>query len=435
MEILIAIIILMITLLMGVSVPACFGAAIIFIMISLGHMPKSLIPVGFSKLNTLVLLAIPLFILAGGLIEKGKIGKALVEFVEIFIGRIKGGLGIVTVISCGVFGAISGSAAATLSCIGAIMFPKLKEAKYEGGFASALIVNAAPLGLLIPPSSIQILYAWSSGQSVLACFLATIVPGIILITCLSLINIFYARKNPEMLEAYNEAMEKSKAQPIQVGRRIKTATPAIIMPVIILGGIYAGIMTPTEAAAVAVIYAVPIGMFVYKGLTIKTLKESLAETATTTGVVMVMFFIVMILSRLFVLENLPNKMVDIMLGISENKILLLILINIFMVVIGMLMDDVSGTLLSTPVLLPLVVSLGISPIQFAAILGVNLGMGNVTPPTAPLLYLGGRVCKTKINTMLKPTLIMILFAWIPTLILTTYIPQISLFLPKLFGFM
>ena len=194
-------------------------------------------------------------------------------------------------------------------------------------------------------------------------------------------------------------------------------------------------MTPTEAAAVAVIYAIPVGMYIYKGLTFRTLKDCFIESATTTGVVMVMFFIVMILSRLYVLENLPQKMIDVMLGISESKMVLLILINIFMVIIGMLMDDVSGTLLCTPVLLPLVVSLGISPIQFAAILGVNLGMGNITPPTAPLLYLGGRVTKTPINKMLRPTLVMIVFAWIPTLILTTYVPQLSLFLPKYFGLM
>jgi len=435
MEIIISIIILMATLLLGVPVPACFGAAVAFIMVTLGHMPKSLVPVGFSKLNTLVLLAIPLFIMAGGIIEKGKIGKALVEFVEIFVGKIKGGLGIVAVVSCGVFGAISGSAAATLSCIGAIMFPKLIEAKYDSGFASALLVNAAPLGLLIPPSSIQILYAWSSGQSVLACFLATIVPGLILITLLSIVTFFYAKSNPAMEKHYADSIELNKHSKIGVGTRVKNAIPAILMPVIILGGIYSGVMTPTEAAAVAVIYAIPVGMYIYKGLTFRTLKDCFIESATTTGVVMVMFFIVMILSRLYVLENLPQKMIDVMLGISESKMVLLILINIFMVIIGMLMDDVSGTLLCTPVLLPLVVSLGISPIQFAAILGVNLGMGNITPPTAPLLYLGGRVTKTPINKMLRPTLVMIVFAWIPTLILTTYVPQLSLFLPKYFGLM
>ncbi len=436
MEIIIAILILIITLVIGTPVPASFGVAIVFIVFSLGHKVTSLIPVGFNNLNTVVLLAIPLFILAGGIIEKGKIGKALVEFVEIFVGKIKGGLGIVTVVSCAVFGAISGSAAATLSCIGSIMYPKLKEAHYDEGFAASLISNASPLGLLIPPSSIQILYAWATGQSVLACFLATIIPGIILVIFLSVINIVVCSKNKEMNAYYISKVENAiNEEKKSVIQRTKAGLPALLMPVIILGGIYAGIMTPTEAAAVAVVYAIPIGMFVYKGLTLKTLKESLKESGTTTGAVMVMFFVVMILSRLFVLENLPNKMVTIMLGISENKIILLILINIFMVIIGMLMDDVSGTLLCAPVLLPLILELGVSPIQFAAILGVNLGMGNITPPTAPLLYLGGRTTGVPINKMLKPSLMIIIFAWIPTLLITTYIPQVSLFLPKLFGFL
>ncbi len=434
MVLLLSILILIVALIIGVPIPACFGASCIFIASMLKHIPTSLVPVGYSKLNTVVLLAIPLFILAGGIIEKGKIGKALVEFVELFVGKIKGSLGIVTVISCAVFGAISGSAAATLSCIGSIMYPKLKQAKYEEGFAASLIANASPLGLLIPPSSIQILYAWSTGQSVLACFLSTIIPGLILVLCLSLINCYFSSKNPEMNAMYVEQMAKSQKVTFKDTKgRIFYAIPALIMPVIILGGIYAGVMTPTEAAAVAVIYSIPIGMFVYKGLNLKGLKQSLVDSGTTTGVVMVMFFLVMILSRLFVLENLPNKMVDIMMGVTQNKILILIFVNIFMVLIGMLMDDVSGTLLCAPVLLPLVMKLGVSPVQFAAILGVNLGMGNITPPTAPLLYLGGRVSNVRINKMLKPTLIMILFAWLPTLIITTYIPQISLFLPSLFG--
>ncbi|MFZ5946092.1 MAG: TRAP transporter large permease [Bacillota bacterium] len=433
MELVIAIAILIITLILGVPIPACFGAAVIFIVTTMGHVSASLIPVGFSKLNAIVLLAIPLFILAGGIIEKGKIGKALVEFVELFVGGIRGSLGIVTVVSCAIFGAISGSAAATLSCIGSIMYPKLKEAKYDEGFAAALIANASPLGLLIPPSSIQILYAWSTGQSVLACFLATVIPGVILVISLSIVNVYFSRKNPDMNKVYIETMTQPKSTKLEIRHRIVYAIPALLMPIIILGGIYAGIMTPTEAAAVAVIYAIPIGMFIYKGLNLKGLKDSLVETGTTTGVVMVMFFVVMILSRLFVLENLPTKMADLMMGITENKYIILLFINLFMVIIGMLMDDVSGTLLCAPVLLPLVVALGVSPIQFAAILGVNLGMGNITPPTAPLLYLGGRVSNVRINKMLSPSIIMIIFAWLPTLLLTTYFSELSLFLPRLFG--
>jgi tripartite ATP-independent transporter DctM subunit len=430
----ISILILIATLIIGIPIPACFGAACIFIAICEGQPPSSLIPVGFSKLNALVLLAIPLFILAGGIIERGKLGRALVEFVELFVGKIRGSLGVVTVVSCAVFGAISGSAAATLSCIGSIMYPKLKEARYDEGFAASLIANAAPLGLLIPPSSIQILYAWSTGQSVLACFLATIGPGLVLVFCLSVINIYVSRRNPELLRAYAESMEAKKHQPpVRISKRVLFAIPALMMPVIILGGIYGGVMTPTEAAAVAVVYSIPIGFFVYKGLDMKGLRDSIIDSGTTTGVVMVMFFLVMILSRLYILNNLPKKMVDIMMNISSNRLVILVFVNIFMVIIGMLMDDVSGTLLCAPVLLPLVMELGVSPVHFAAILGVNLGMGNVTPPTAPLLYLGGRVANVGIDRMMKPTLIMIIFAWLPTLILTTYFPSISLFLPKLFG--
>ena len=214
--------------------------------------------------------------------------------------------------------------------------------------------------------------------------------------------------------------------------RTKKAIPALLMPVIILGGIYAGIMTPTEAAAVSVLYAIPVGFFVYKGLTFTSFKEALVDTGTTTGVLMVMFLIVMILSRLFVMENLPNKVIGIFMSVSEDPRIILIMVNIFMVMIGMLMDDVSGTLLCTPLLLPLMVKIGVSPIQFAAILGVNLGMGNITPPTAPLLYLGGRLGKASIKEMLRPTMLMIIFAWMPTLIITTYVPAVSLALPSWF---
>ncbi|MCG8484538.1 MAG: TRAP transporter large permease [Clostridia bacterium] len=431
MELLISILILMVTLIIGVPVPFCFGASVIWLVVTLGYDPSFLLPVGYSKMSSIVLLAIPLFILAGGLIEKGKIGEALVNFVELFVGRIKGGLGAVAVISCAIFGSISGSASATLSCIGSIMFPKLDEAKYPRGLSAALISNAAPLGLLIPPSSIQILYAWIGNQSVLACFLATIVPGLILTVLLCIVNFYFARNNKEIV--IQEPVSKQAYKKMFV-KRTKRVAPAMFMPFVVLGGIYGGIMTPTEAAAVAVLYSVPVGFLVYRGLNMKNFKSALVETATTTGVIMVMFYVVMILSRLFIMENLPNKMIDILTAISPNKYVILVMVNIFMVIIGMLMDDVSGVLLATPVLLPLVTELGVSPVHFAAILGVNLGMGNITPPTAPLLYLGARIGKAKINEMMTPTMAMIIFAWIPTLIITTYFPQVALFLPtKLLG--
>jgi len=434
MALIASIIVLMVCLIVGLCVPAAFGASFSVTALLSDTDFNSLINVGFNKLNTMVLLAIPLFILAGGIIERGKLGTALVEFVQLFVGKIKGGLGIVTVIASAVFGAISGSGAATLACIGGIMYPKLEQDHYNRGFAAALIANSAPLGLLIPPSCIQIMFAWVTGQSVLACFLATIIPGIILAVLLSIVNVVECKKNTKYVEYYEQRLADAVENKKTVGQSIVKAFPALLMPVIVLGGIYAGVMTPTEAASVSVIYSIPVGMFVYKGLTMKGLKDSFRDAGITSAVVMLMMFMVMILSRLYVLQGLPNKMMTLITGITDSKTVVLILVNLFMVVMGMLMDDNSATLLCGPILLPLIQAFGVSPIQFAAILGVNLGMGTITPPAAPLLYLGARTCKVPVKEMLMPSIKIIAFAWVPTLIITTYIPQVSLFLPKLFGY-
>lgn len=427
MEVAIGIIILVVTLVLGIPIPFAFGATIIWLAYSLGFQTDFLLSAGYSQLNSVVLLAIPLFILAGGIMEKGRIGEALIGLVEKFVGRAKGGLGCAAVFACAIFGSISGSASATLSCIGSIMEPRLTKAGYDKGYTAALIAAACPLGLLIPPSSAQILYAWSSNASVLACFTATVIPGVILVILLCVVNIVMARKMPILV---------AEKQPRQVwvhdaGRSTVKAMPALLMPFIILGGIYGGIMTPTEAAAVSVLYAIPVGIIIYRGLTPRGLIDAIAETSTTTGVVMVMFFLVMIMSRLLVMENVPNQIADALLSITDNKYVVLLMVNVFMIIIGMLMDDVSGILLCTPILLPIVTGYGVHPVHFAAILGVNLGMGNITPPTAPMLYLSGRVCGAKINKMLSPITIFIIFAWLPTLLLTTFIPEIALTLPKM----
>ena len=423
-----ALLVLVIALILGVPVPFAFFASVFFLVLTQGYDPSFLLPYGYSKMSNTILLAIPLFILAGGIMEKGKIGEKLVGLVELFVGSIKGGLGVVTVISCAVFGSITGSAAATLSVIGSIMFPRLEKAGYPKGFSAALIANSSVLGMLIPPSSIMILYAWIGNQSVLASFLASIIPGIILMTLLSLVNLVYLRKNPDLV--INEKMD-FKTLSREAKKRTFEASPALVMPLIVLGGIYGGIVTPTEAAAISVVYAIPVGFFIYKGLNRKNFLKVVIDSAVTTGVIMVMLYAVMILSRLYIMEDLPGTIMSVLQSISSNTIVIMLMINVFMIIMGMLMDDVSAVLLCTPILLPIVTQLGISPIQFAAIVGVNLGMGNITPPTAPLLYLAGRIGGAPINEMMKPTFAMLFFAWIPTLLLTTYFPIISTWLPKL----
>ncbi len=418
--------ILCVGLILGMSVPLAFGLTMIYLAFAGGHDVTTLLPSGHWRMNALVLLAIPLFIMAGGLMERGKIAAPLVSLAELFVGRIRGGLSAAAVVASAIFGSISGSASATLTCIGSIMTPQLREAGYPRGISAAIIANSAPLGLLIPPSAIQIIYAWITRQSVLKCFLATIVPGLILVCLLIIVNFVMLRKHKGI-----KTLPPSDNFVADLGRMSWTAFPAFLMPVIILGGIYGGIMTPTEAAGIAVIYAIPVGFFIYKGLTRKNFVEALIDTATTTGVVMVMFFMVMIVSRMLIFEDITGYAQDLVFSISENPIVIMIMINFVLILIGMLMDDVSGILLGAPLLFPIVTELGIDPIQFAAIIGVNLGMGNITPPTAPLLYLGARVGNAPVSEMIGPSLIMIAFAWIPTLLITTYVPEVSLWLPNL----
>ena len=414
-------------LILGMSVPFAFGLTMIYVAFAGDHDVTTLLPSGHWRMNALVLLAIPLFIMAGGIMERGRIAAPLVALAEMFVGRLRGGLSAAAVVASAIFGSISGSASATLTCIGSIMLPQLRAAKYPPGISAAIIANSAPLGLLIPPSAIQIIYAWVTRQSVLKCFLATVVPGLILVVLLIIVNFVMLRKNREI-----ETLPASQSFARDLSKKSGQALPALLMPVIILGGIYGGIMTPTEAAGIAVVYAIPVGFFIYKGLNRGNFAQAIIETATTTGVVMVMFFMVMIVSRLLIFEDIPGIAQDIVFSISENPIVLMLMVNLVLVMIGMLMDDVSGILLGAPLLFPIVTELGMDPIQFAAVIGVNLGMGNITPPTAPLLYLGARVGRTSVNQMLHPTLMMILFAWIPTLLITTYVPEVSLWLPEAF---
>ncbi len=428
MMIAISLILLIVLLLIGIPVFYTFFGVTLFLIIFGGYTPSFLFPYGYTQINTVTILALPMFIMAGKIIEKGGMGEHLVDFVNLFFGRIKGGLGIVTVVSCAVFGAISGSATATETVMGSIMMPRMKEAGYDRGKSAALVASACMLGAYIPPSGMMILFGWLTNQSILACFLASVVPGIILIFMFSTWNYFQCRKNPNIyIPPKLPRREKAK----QVKHVTLTAIPALLLPFIILGGIYGGVMTPTEAAAVAVLYSIPICLFVYKGVNGKQMLKLFAEAATSTGGILVMLFTVMMISRIYLTEDLPGTMIRILNGLTDNRYIILLLINLFLVFLGMLMDDFSAMTLSAPILLPVCMSIGVSPIQFAVITVVNLGMGCVTPPCAPLLYLGAKVGDTPVFEMIKPTLSLIVCVWIPIIILVSLIPELSLFLPRL----
>lgn len=427
MDIIIDLAILIGLLVLGVPVPFCFMAAVLFLFTMGNYDPMFIMATGFHKINSMAVLCVLFFILMGGLMGSTGVASRLVNISDSVLGRKKSGLGTVSIVSCAIFGAIAGTATAAVAAIGSIMIPRMVERGYPRGHATGLVACSSVLGQLIPPSVPMILYAWVTWQSVAACFLATVIPGIILVIIYSIINWFMCRKLPIKVSPPISPKEQVK----EFGQASYKGFSALLMPIIVLGGIYGGVFTPTESAGVATLYCIFVGFFIYRTLNFKQLMNTMVNSITTTGVVILMVFFVMILSRLYVMENVPHRLVATLTGITDNKYILLLVINLFLIIIGMLMDDFSGTLLAAPLLFPLMQAIGVHPIHFAAILGTNLGLGNVTPPTAPILYLAGRIGKCKFDELITPAVIFMIFGAIPVVLLTTYFPFLSLWLPHL----
>ena len=429
MSLFIAFLILVTLLLIGVPVPFSFGGATIYLAMINGASPFALFSTSYTQVSPVTLMAIPLFIIAGGIMEKGQIGKALIDWVSIFVGHLKGGMAIVTSVTCAIFGAICGTGAATLSCIGSIVAPQMKARKYPVHMSAAVACCSAPLGMLIPPSSMMILVSWLMNSSVLAGMLATIVPGIILCILLCIVSTIMLRNNHDIVleETYETRKEWGEA----VKKRTFGALPALFMPLLILGGIYGGVMTPAESAAVAAVYAVPVAMFIYKKVNLKTLGTTLRDTVCTAGVCMCMVAIVVMLCRIITESGIPQMVMTGVLSVTDNKYIILLLVNILLIILGMIMDDTSAALLAVPILYPMMQAIGVNTYQFAALAVINIGMGNITPPTAPFLYLTARIFKTDATGMIKPVMAYLLFCYLPVLLLVSYVPEVTLWLPRL----
>ena len=427
MDVAVDLAILIALLLLGVPVPFCFMAAVLFMFILGGYDPMFIMATGFHKVNSMAVLCILFFILMGGLMSSGGIAARLVAISDVILGRTKSGLGTVTIVSCAVFGAIAGTCTAAVAAIGGIMIPRMVERGYPRGQATALVACPSVLGQLIPPSVPMILYAWVTWQSVAACFLSTVVPGVIMIGLYSGVNWLMCRKVRISVMPPASLQQKAK----DFGSSLYNGFFALLMPVIVLGGIYGGIFTPTEAAGIAVLYCIPVGFFIYHTMDLRQFGDAMIKTITTTGVIILMVFFIMILSRIYIMENVPQRLISSLMGFTENKIVILLMVNLFLVILGMLMDDFSGTLLAAPLLFPLMKEIGIHPVHFAAILGTNLGLGNKTPPTAPILYLAGSIGNCKFDELIRPALIFMTSCSVPVVLATTYFPFLSLSLPHL----
>jgi len=425
---LISMLVIIVLLLAEIPVAFAFGIGAVLFTYWTGNDISFLVTHGFNTASGFALLALPLFILGGLIMAEGGISARLLDFVNSFVGRIKGGLGAVTVLTCALFGAISGSSSAAIAAIGQIMIPRMVKEGYPVGHATALVACSSVLALLIPPSIPMIIFSITGGLSVGAAFLSTIIPGILLTLLYCALN-FWILRNDTSIKV--DPPLPFKAAVRGVAKAGYNATFALLMPVIILGAIYSGIATPTEAAAIAVIYAIPVSLMVYKGLTIRTLGTVTVRAVIMTGSIMAVLFFLFIMSRAMILEQVPKQLAEALLTISDNKFVILLVINLLLLLIGMIVDDISGAVLAAIIFLPIVQALGIHPIHFAAIVGVNLGLGNVSPPCAPMLYMAGGVAKLPLNKYIGPTLKLLCLGHLPMVAIVTFIPELSLFLPRL----
>lgn len=375
-------------------------------------------------INGFALLAIPFFILSGVLMGQGGIAHRLIEFAKTLLGALPGGLAMVNVISSTLFGAISGSAVASTSAIGGFMIPAMKKEGYDPAFSAAVSVTASTTGLLIPPSNILIIFSLASGGvSIAALFIAGYVPGLLLAGALMVVCYIYAKKNNYPLG--------DKSSLIDVARTGLAALPALFLIFLVIGGILGGIFTATEAGVIAVLYSLLLSVGIYKEVKVKELKNILLKSAETTAVVMLLIAASSAMSWILSYTNIPQDLSTAMLGLSDNPIIILLMINVILLMVGTFMDMTPAVLIFTPIFLPIATSLGIEPTQFGIMMVLNLCIGLCTPPVGSVLFVGCGIAKTSIQQIVKPILPMYA-AMISVLILVTFVPAVSLWLPSLF---
>lgn len=363
------------------------------------------------------LLTIPLFVLAGVLMDKGGISKRLINLADSMMGPIHGGLGYVAVISALFFAAISGSGTATVAAMGSILIPAMVKQGYDKGFSSALSAISGSLGTVIPPSITFIIYGMITGESISDLFLSGIVPGIIFAAMLCLTVFIYSKKN-------GWKGDKPKATRQEIMKIFWGTLPGFLSPVIVLGGIYSGFFTPTEAAAVAVIYSFIVGKFVYKELTFGALRETLFSTAKTTGIILLIIMNAGIFSWILTQQGIATQLTELAIGFTTNKYVMLLIINVVFLMAGCVMDNTSALYIIVPIILPIARALDINLVHLGVILVLNLSIGQDTPPVGPNLYVAADIGKVKFEVICRkmvPLLIMSLVA----LLIITFVPWLT----------
>lgn len=412
---------LLILIMVGMPIGYAIGFSTVVTLVTCSNIPLTMVAqTAISGVNSFPLMAIPFFILAGTLMTHGGIAEQLIKFFNIFVGRITGGLGMVAIVTSMFFGAITGSAMATASAVGSFLIPAMRKEKYDDGFSGSLVASAGTIGIIIPPSIPFVIYGVVTGTSIGELFIAGIFPGIFMGIALMITCYIIAKKSgykgSDKKHTFSESLDISKK-----------AIWALLSPVIVLGGIYGGIFTPTEAAVISVVYSLVVGGFVYKELNRKNLYKAFYDTMIVNGITVFMVGLSTGFAVYLSISRIPVKITEILLSITDNPILLLILINIFLLVVGCLVDNIPACIILAPILLPVVSEFGMSPVQFGVLLTMNLAIGFVTPPYGPNLFVTAAIAGIPVQRMFK-SIIPFIVALIVVLMFVTYVPEVTMFL-------
>lgn len=388
-----------------------------------GNVPLIFIPQKiFTSLDSFPLLAIPLFVLAGSFLETGGVGMKLVNLANVFVRHISGGLGFVVIVSTIFFSEISGSSAADAAAIGSVTIPAMIRLGYNPAFATAIVASAGGMAALIPPSIIGVIYGWQANVSVGAIFAGGFVPGFLMGGGLCVYTYFYARKMKFPTE--------KRASLKEIWIAFKESLPALIMPVIILGGIFAGIFTATEAAAVAVFYGFIVALLYYRELKLKDIPRILVDSAVITGFVGLLLGLASVFGWVLTTEQAPVKLANLIMSLSSSQWVFLLLVNILFLIAGCFLNATAILIILVPILLPIAEKFGVDLIHFGIMLIANLGVGYVTPPVGICLYVACGISKQPLSEVIKP-LVPYLLVMVFMLIFVTYIPWLSLVIPNL----
>lgn len=414
----------------GVPVAFCIGlATMAALLISIDTLPAltTMAQRMAGGLNSFALLAVPLFILSGVIMGQGGIARRLIAFAKCLVGMVPGGLALVNVVSCTLFGSISGSAVAASSAVGGFMLPEMEKDGFDKNFGAAVTATAATTGLLIPPSNILIVYAIASGGvSIAALFLAGYLPGLLLAGALMLVAYIHAKRH-----------NLPSAGTVSFGYTLRAAldaAPSLFLVVIVIGGIIGGVFTATEAGAIAVVYSLVLAGPIYQEITRTQWFGVFLKATETTAIVMFLVGSSVAMSWLLAFNNIPTQVAEALLAVSDNPLIILLIINLVLLLVGSFMDMTPAVLIFTPIFLPAAVEMGITPLHFGIIMVLNLSIGLCTPPVGSVLFVSCAVAKTSIHNIIRPLLPMYA-AMLVVLLLVTYIPGISEALPKALGLM